>query len=141
MFATPLPPIDQYRHVGTITSVSQADPHQLVMLLFDGAIAAVLQARHAVDTGDTATKVATITKAMRIIDEGLKASLESQGDPALGDNLRALYEHMVSRLFLANLHNSDVALAEVARLLGELRSAWAGIAPQPAAQARADLHA
>lgn len=140
MFASPLAPIDQYRHVDAVTAVSQADPHQLVMLLFDGAIAAVLQARHAIETGDIATKVATITKAMRIIDEGLKASLESQGDPALGDNLSALYEHMVSRLFLANLHNSDVALAEVSKLLGELRSAWAGIAPQPV-QARADLHA
>jgi flagellar protein FliS len=140
MFSTPLHPIDQYRHVGTVTSVSQADPHQLVMLLFDGAIAAVLQARHAIETGDIATKVATISKAMKIIDEGLKASLESHGDADLGENLRSLYEHMVSRLFLANLHNSDVALAEVARLLGELRSAWAGIAPVPTAS-HADLHA
>src|SRR5207253_297 len=79
MFSTPLQPIDQYRHVGTVTAVSQADPHQLVMLLFDGAIAAVLQARHAIETRDTATKVATISKAMKIIDEGLKASLESHG--------------------------------------------------------------
>jgi flagellar protein FliS len=140
MFSTPLQPIDQYRHVGTVTAVSQADPHQLVMLLFDGAIAAVLQARHAIETGDTGTKVATISKAMRIIDEGLKASLESHGDAELGDNLRSLYEHMVSRLFLANLHNSDVALAEVGRLLGDLRSAWAGIAPAPM-ESHADLHA
>jgi len=140
MFQSPLSPADQYRVVGTVTSVSQADPHQLVMLLFDGAIAAVLQARHAIETGDIQTKVTTISKAMRIIDEGLKASLESHGDASLGDNLRSLYEHMVSRLFLANLHNSDVALAEVARLLGDLRSAWAAIAPAPPA-ARADLHA
>ena len=132
--------IDQSRTVGTATAVSQADPHQLVMLLFDGAIAAVLQARHAISVGDVPTKVATITKAMRIIDEGLKASLESHGDVGLGDNLRSLYEHMVSRLFLANLHNSDPALAEVARLLGELRSAWAEIAPK-APTAHADLHA
>jgi flagellar protein FliS len=140
MFTTPLQPIEQYRQVGTVTAVSQADPHQLVLLLFDGAIAAILQARHALATGDTATKHATVSKAMRIIDEGLKASLENRGDPALGDNLRALYEHMVSRLFLANLHNSDVPLAEVAQLLGDLRSAWASIAPSNA-PAHADLQA
>lgn len=141
MFSTTiLRPIDQYRDVGTVTAVSQADPHQLVMLLFDGAIAAVLQARHAVETGDTQTKVATITKAMRIIDEGLKASLESHGDASLDENLRSLYEHMVSRLFMANLHNSDVPLAEVARLLGDLRSTWAAIAPNREHQ-HADLHA
>ena len=140
MFSSPLQPIEQYRQVGTVTAVSQADPHQLVMLLFDGAIAAVLQARHALATGDIATKGATISKAMRIIDEGLKASLETRGDAELAANLSALYEHMVSRLFIANLHNSEVPLTEVARLLGDLRSTWAEIAPAPV-QAHANLQA
>jgi len=140
MFMMPLPPIEQYRQVETVTSVSQADPHQLVMLLFDGALAAILQARHALTTGDTGTKHATISKAMRIIDEGLKASLESHGDPSLEQNLRSLYEHMISRLFVANLHNSDVPLAEVAKLLGDLRSTWAEIAPAPV-RTHASLHA
>ncbi len=130
MFTTVLPPIDQYRHVGTVTAVNGASPHQLVMLLFDGAIAAVLQARHAIATGDLETKRTTITKAMRIIDEGLKASLESHGDPSLSANLGALYEHMVSRLFQANLKNADAPLEEVARLLGDLRATWAEIAPK-----------
>ena len=140
MFQAPLSPAEQYRAVGTATSVSQADPHQLVMLLFDGAIAAVLQARHALATGDIATKGSSISRAMRIIDEGLKASLESRSDPSLEENLRSLYEHMVARLFHANVRGDDAALEEVARLLGELRTAWAAIAPTPPS-ARADLHA
>ncbi|WP_427911981.1 flagellar export chaperone FliS [Ramlibacter sp. MMS24-I3-19] len=140
MFHSPLSPAEQYRQVGTATAVSQADPHQLVMLLFDGAIAAVLQARHAIATGDTATKIATIGKAMRIVDEGLKASLESRGDAALEENLANLYDHMLNRLLLANVRGDDAALAEVADLLGQLRSAWAAIAPKPPTE-RADLHA
>lgn len=133
MLTQVLPPIDQYRYVGTLTAVHQASPHQLVMLLFDGAIAAVLQARHAVAAGDVPTRHKTITKAMRIIDEGLKASLEAHGDPALAANLGALYEHMVGRLFQANLRNADEPLGEVARLLGDLRATWAEIAPRPPA--------
>lgn len=139
MFATITPPIDQYRQIGTATAVALADPHQLVVLLYDGAIAAVLQARHAVVTGDAATRQGTISKAMRIIDEGLKASVESTSDPALAQNLRSLYDHMVSRLFQANLHVADAPLAEVLSLLGDLRSAWAAIAP--AARQQADLQA
>lgn len=139
MFATITPPIDQYRQVGTVTAVSQADPHQLVILLYDGAIAAVLQARHAVATGDAPTRIHTISQAMRIIDEGLKASVETRGDPALAENLVSLYEHMVARLFFANRHGSDEPLSEVLNLLGDLRSAWAAIAP--AGAPRADLHA
>lgn len=130
MFTSFTRPIEQYRQVGTATAVSQADPHQLVILLYDGAIAAVLQARHAVATGDVETRHTTINKAMRIIDEGLKACVETtEADPALGDNLRNLYQYMVARLFIANTQSVDAPLAEVLRLLGDLRSAWAAIAP------------
>jgi len=141
MFASPLQPVEQYRQVGMATAVSQASPHQLVVLLYDGAIAALLQARHALESGDTATRHSTISKAMRIIDEGLKASVESAADPALADNLRSLYEHMVGRLFLANRQASDEPLAQVLGLLRDLRSAWAEIAPTPVPAGRADLHA
>ncbi len=110
MYTTALQPADQYRHVGTATAVAQANPHQLVMLLFDGALAAVLKARHALACGDTAARGSTIARAMRIIDEGLKASLESRAAPALSANLSALYEHMVARLFQANLRGDDQAL-------------------------------
>lgn len=135
MFTTAIHPIDQYRYVSAMTAVSQASPHQLVVLLYDGALAALLQARHALATGDTGTRLETVAKAMRIIDEGLKTAVESRGDPALVDNLHALYDHMVQRLLQANLHQSDAALAEVSRLLGELRSAWVEIAPQDTAHA------
>jgi flagellar protein FliS len=141
MFTAPLQPIAQYRHVGVASDVAQANPHQLVMLLFDGAIAAVLQARHALEQGDVETKISTISKGMRIIDEGLKAAVESRGDAALGDNLRALYDHMLQRLLVANLRNADEPLAEVARLLADLRSTWAEIAPAPAAALPAHLQA
>ena len=137
MFTAALPPVDQYRNVGTATAVTQASPHQLIVLLFDGAIAAVLQARHAVATGDGDTRRRTIGKAIRIIDEGLKAAVVNQGDPVLADNLRALYDHMVGRLFQANVRGLDAPLAEVARLLGDLRTTWAEIAPRPATLARA----
>ena len=141
MFTAPLQPIAQYRHVGVTSDVARADPHQLVMLLFDGAIAAVLQARHALEQGDVETKISTISRGMRIIDEGLKASVDSRGDTALGDNLRALYDHMIQCLFTANLRNTDEPLVEVARLLADLRSTWAEIAPAPAAALPAHLQA
>jgi flagellar secretion chaperone FliS len=131
MLTTVRQPIDQYRHIGTATAVAQANPHQLILLLFDGAIAALLQARHALAEGDGDTRRATISKAMRIIDEGLKAALEPEGDPGLAASLGALYEHMVARLFQANLRADDAPLAEVAGLLGDLRATWAEIAPRP----------
>ena len=105
-----------------------------IVLLAASAVAnslsAVLQARHALASGDGDTRRATISQAMRIVDEGLRASLQSHGDPSLCENLGALYDHMVGRLFQANLKNADAPLEEVARLLGDLRATWAEIAPR-----------
>lgn len=141
MFSSRLQPIEHYRQVGTVTAVWQASPHQLAMMLFDGAMASLVQARHALATADHDTRRSAIARAMRIIDEGLKAAVESTpGNEDLADNLRALYDYMVSRLLVANLHAMDEPLAEVARLLGDLRSAWAEIAPARAAS-NADLRA
>lgn len=136
MFATALPPIDQYRRVDTLTAVSQADPHGLVTLLFDGAIAAIMQARHAMSVSDNPTKLTAISKAMRIVDEGLKASLQSDGSNGLSDNLHALYDHIVARLLEANIRNTEAPLDEAGQLLAELRDAWVAIAPTGAAPTR-----
>ena len=136
MFATVITPIDQYRRVDTLTAVSQADPHGLVTLLFDGAIAAVMQARHAIATADTPTKLSAISKAMRIVDEGLKASLQTDANNSLADNLHALYDHIVSRLLEANVRNAELPLEEAGQLLAELRDAWIAIAPAGAPPTR-----
>ena len=136
MFATVITPIDQYRRVDTLTAVSQADPHGLVTLLFDGAIAAVMQARHAIASSDTPTKLTSISKAMRIVDEGLKASLQSDTDNGLAANLHALYDHIVGRLLEANVRNTEAPLQEASQMLAELRDAWIAIAPAGAPPTR-----
>ncbi len=136
MFATYIRPTERYRQVDVSTSVSQADPHQLIQLLYDGAIAAIFQARHAIATQDIEGKTTTISKAMRIIDEGLKAAIEPGDNPELSENLRGLYDYMLNLLLRGNLNNDEAPLAEVLKLLGELRSAWAEISPATRAAAR-----
>ncbi len=129
MFATHIRPTERYRQVDVATSVSQADPHQLIQLLYDGAIAAILQAQHAIATRDVESKTTTISKAMRIIDEGLKASIEPGNNPALSENLRGLYDYMLNLLLRGNLNSDPAPLSEALKLLGELRGAWAEISP------------
>jgi flagellar secretion chaperone FliS len=136
MFAAATSPIEQYRRVDTLTAVSQADPHGLVVLLFDGAIAAIMQARHAISVSDIPTKLTSISKAIRIVDEGLKACLQSHADNSLAANLHALYDHVVARLLEANVRNLDTPLEEALQLLAELRDAWMAIAPAGPAPTR-----
>lgn len=121
-----------YARVAVESSVSTADPHQLVVMLYDGAIAALNQAQGHLAAGRVAEKAEQISRAARIIDEGLKAGVDLEAGGAIGQQLVSLYEYMSMRLLQANLRNDSAALEEVVRLLGELRSAWVGIKQAPA---------
>jgi flagellar protein FliS len=122
--------INSYKNVGIETSVMSADPHQLVMMLFEGALLAIAKARYAMLDKQTAAKGESISKAIAIIGEGLNASLDKSVGGALAQNLSALYSYIVGRLVEANLKNDTAILDEVTRLLSELNGAWASIRPQ-----------
>lgn len=125
--------IDVYAQVGVETGVAAADPHKLILMLFDGTHAAISAAKHAMARGDIAAKGAAISKAIAIIDGGLKASLDVKAGGELAQRLASLYDYMLDRLLAANLRNDTALLDEVNRLLGELRGAWAQIGQQRAA--------
>lgn len=113
-----------YQRVSVETAVSEATPHQLVNLMLEGLLQAVGSARAAMGRGDVATKGRQITKAVRIIDEGLKPALNLAQGGDLAQNLKGLYGYCVLRLTHANLHNDDVALADVIRVIEPIADAW-----------------
>ncbi len=119
--------IDTYAQVGVETGVAAADPHKLILMLFDGTLAAISNARLAMGRSEVAAKGAAISKAIAIVDGGLKASLDVRAGGELAERLSALYDYMLQRLLVANLRNDMAALDEVTRLLNELRGAWAQI--------------
>jgi flagellar protein FliS len=116
-----------YKRVGVDSAVAAADPHRLVLMLFDGALEAIRQAEAHLAAGRVAEKGQVLGKAVRIVEEGLKASLDVESGGALARQLAALYDYATLRLLQANLRNDGAALAEVASLLGGLRAAWASI--------------
>ena len=116
-----------YAKVGVETGVSTADPHKLILMLFDGALLQVRSAGVAMQSKDIPGKGMAISKAIEIIVNGLKVSLDVEAGGELAQRLAALYDYMSERLLYANLHNSQPALDEVAGLLATLREAWAEI--------------
>jgi flagellar protein FliS len=127
MFGNKLDPLNAYNDVGVGTAVSTASPHQLIVLLFEGARQAVVVARSGIESGDIPRKGAAITKAIDIILNGLRASLNLEEGGNLAQNLYALYDYMARRLLHANLHNDKAALDEVLNLLTEIHGAWVQI--------------
>ena len=128
MYSSARKAVDTYAQVGVETGVASADPHRLILMLFDGALAAIAAARLAMSRSEVAAKAAAVTKAIAIVDGGLKASLDVNAGGELAMRLSELYDYMLKQLLLANLRNEVTTLDEVSRLLNELRGAWAQIA-------------
>jgi len=116
-----------YQDISLQTGVGSADPHKMILMLFDGAIEAIRLSESYVGTRKVAAKCEALGKAVRIVEEGLKASVDRNAGGQLAERLVALYEYITLRLLQANLRNDRKALEEARTLLGDLRSAWAQI--------------
>ena len=134
MFGTTSSGAKAYAAVGVETGVAAASPHKLVVMLFEGAMVAISSAIQHMQSGDIARKGEAISKAITIIENGLRASLDKKVGGEVALNLDALYEYMGNRLVIANLKNQQTVLEEVYQLLKGLKDAWESIAPTPVAQ-------
>jgi flagellar protein FliS len=129
MFGMMRSPTESYAKVGVDAAVATSDPHRVVLMLFDGATAAIALAKVHMEAGEIAQKGAAISKAIDLIVSGLRASLDMDAGGDLAERLAALYDYMAQRLIFANLKNSVATLDEVLELLVSLRDAWSQIAP------------
>ena len=109
------------------TQVGTADRLQLVIMLYDGAISFLGQAKEKMAVQDAAGKGLLIGRALDIIAE-LNASLNFQAGHELATNLFHLYNFMTSHLTMANLNWDLAALDEVLSILTQLREAWVEVA-------------
>lgn len=120
-------PVSAYKSVGVDSAVTAADPHKLILLLLDGGLSAISIAKGAMTRQDIAAKGEAISKAIDIIENGLRASLDKDQGGELAVQLDLLYDYMGRRLLHANVKNDPAALDEVTALLGEIHAAWTEI--------------
>lgn len=118
-----------YSQVGLETGVTAASPHQLIKMLFDGASLAIVKARQHMLEGDVIEKGQAISKAIQIIESGLRTGLNFEAGGELAQNLNGLYSYMTQQLLQANLNNQVELLDEVYQLISEIKLAWEAIDP------------
>ena len=118
-----------YAKVGIETGVISASPHKLIIMLYDGAITSLANANRHMKDNDIPAKGYAISKAIAIIETGLRASLDKKAGGDIADSLDALYEYMSNRLLQANLNNQPEGITEVENLLRDLKVSWEAIAP------------
>jgi flagellar protein FliS len=133
MFGSRQTGVNAYAKIGMETGVLAASPHKLIVMLFDGALTALNDAAAGIKNSDIGQKGKSLSKAIMIIDSGLRAALDKKAGGDIAESLDALYEYMSNRLLAANVSSDLGMVEEVQRLLIELRDAWNAIADTPAA--------
>ena len=116
-----------YAKVGLETGVVAASPHKLIVMLFDGALTAVRAAIVHMQAREIEKKGLAISKAINIVQNGLRASLDKTAGGQIAESLDSLYDYICNRLVTANLTNQPEILKEVIALLADLKGAWDSI--------------
>ena len=106
-----------YAQIGVESAVMSASQQQLVTMLFDGVLSALVR-------NNQQGKGVSLSKAINIIENGLRVSLDEESKDELTQNLIALYSYMVRRLLQANLRNDVSAVEEVETLMRNIADAW-----------------
>ena len=118
--------VHAYRQV----QVQSRSPLELVVMLYDGALASLAQASAAAAHGDTRQRGAAISKTLSIVGT-LQENLNLEEGGAIAAELDRLYDYVKGRLLDVTLKRDPDGLAEIQALLAGLRDAWHQIATQP----------
>jgi len=123
MFAAYRNPAATYNQVRVESGVAAARPIDLVVMVYDGAIEVLGKAIAQLKANDIAAKTQSVSRAIRIIDEGLRAPLDMRAGEVAA-NLAGLYDYMTRRLLQGSARNDVAMIEEVRSLLLDLKSAW-----------------
>lgn len=116
------------------TQVTTTSQGQVLIMLYDGAIKFLNQAKERMEAKDYAGKGKLISSAIDVINE-LASSLNPEKGGDLAANLSELYFYCNKRLFMANSRMDPAGIDEVVKILSGIRSAYAQIIDSPEAVA------
>lgn len=102
-------------------SVNTASPGELTLMLYNGCLKFINQAKKAIEENNIEAKNTNIQKAQNIIQE-LMVTLNM--DLEISKNMMSLYDFMRRRLIDANIKGDVAILSEVEELVTDFRDTW-----------------
>lgn len=121
--------VRHYREADITSIVSEASPHRLIAMLYDGALERLARAESGMVRGDFNDKLRGIDSTMAILSH-LRDVLDYEAGGAIAQRLAALYDYMMRRLVRAKVDNDVGGVQEVAALLRTVKAGWDAIAPR-----------
>ena len=102
-------------------SVTQSTPGELTLMLYNGCLKFLNQAKKGIETKDIELKNTNIQKAQNILREFMVTLDKSI---PVSETMLPLYEYMINRLVEANIQNDSQIIDEVAGYVTEFRDTW-----------------
>lgn len=102
-------------------SVTQSTPGELTLMLYNGCLKFLNQAKKGIETNNIELKNTNIQKAQNILRELMVTLDMSQ---SVSESMASLYDYMITQLIEANIKNDAVILDEVYGLTTEFRDTW-----------------
>ena len=113
----------QYANTYVETAASEATPHKLVEMLYEGVLKHLNLSKFFMEQKNYEKKSEHINKALRILNS-LRQGVDLEKGKEVGGNLFDLYDYCYRRAFEASSKNSAVMLDEVMQLIKGLDEAW-----------------
>jgi flagellar protein FliS len=102
-------------------SVLTASPGELTLMLYEGCVKFIRQAKIALRNGDYAEKNDKLQKAQAIITELMVTLDEKQ---PISKDMMKMYDYIHRRLIVANIKNDSEIIDEVEKLVFDFRNTW-----------------
>ena len=118
--------MNQYKTVDLRSAVATASPHELIAMLYDGALTALATAKGCIERKDIENRAKNLNKASSII-LGLRDFLNFEKGGEIAENLGALYDYMTRTIMQANIDQDPEKIQEVINLMLELKIGWNGM--------------
>jgi flagellar protein FliS len=113
----------QYGQIKNDTQTTYASPHQLMLMLFDGAIEAMSITVGAIQNKNFELRSKQNTRSITIIN-GMRECLDMETGGELADNLYSLYQYMTQELFRASFKNDVDTIQNIQTMLKDIRGSW-----------------
>jgi len=102
---------------------NEAAPHEMIAMLFDGAINALNKMLWFIEHSETEQRGKAASKAIAIVN-GMRDCLDMQVGGELAENLYSVYSFIAKDLLRANYENDAVATQESLRILRTIKESW-----------------
>jgi flagellar secretion chaperone FliS len=112
-----------YKKVNIESTIMSSEPHQIVLMMFDGALQSLAIAKGAIERKDFELKSKSVSKFVNIVS-ALRNSLDFDSEPTVSQRFDDLYIYCLDVINEVSLSMEASRIIEIIELLKPLRNAW-----------------